>query len=90
MGIHVPVIPGIMPIINVKQIKRFTKMCGATIPRALNNALEEVQDDSEAVGRVGIEYALGQCRDLLRQGAPGVHFYTLNRSPATEQLTCTE
>ncbi|UCD10658.1 MAG: methylenetetrahydrofolate reductase [NAD(P)H] [Nitrospinaceae bacterium] len=94
MGIHVPVIPGIMPIINVKQIKRFTKMCGATIPRALNNALEEVQDDSEAVGRVGIEYALGQCRDLLWQGAPGVHFYTLNRSPATraivEQLTCTE
>jgi len=83
MRVDIPVIPGIMPIINVKQIQRFTQMCGATIPGDLTVALERVQDDSEAVGQVGIEYAIRQCEDLLKQGAPGIHFYTLNRSPAT-------
>ncbi len=83
MRMDIPVIPGIMPIINVRQIQRFTKMCGATIPEELTVALERIQDDSEAVGQVGIEYATRQCEDLLKQGAPGIHFYTLNRSPAT-------
>ena len=86
MGINVPVIPGIMPVINVNQIKRFTKMCGATIPADLIAALETVQDDSDAVGAVGIDYATRQCEELLRQGAPGIHFYTLNRSLATRAI----
>ena len=83
IGIDVPVIPGIMPIVNLKQIKRFTKMCGATVPHDLMVRLEAVQDDPESVYQIGIDHAANQCRKLLMQGAPGVHFYTLNRSRAT-------
>jgi len=83
IGVDVPVIPGIMPIVNLKQIKRFTKMCGATIPHDLMVRLEEVQDDPESVCQIGIDHAANQCRKLLMHGAPGVHFYTLNRSRAT-------
>jgi methylenetetrahydrofolate reductase (NADPH) len=83
IGVVVPVIPGIMPILNLKQIKRFTKMCGATIPRSLMTRLEKVQDDQESVYKIGIDHAIDQCEKLLMQGAPGVHFYTLNRSRAT-------
>ena len=83
IGVDVPVIPGIMPIVNLKQIKRFTKMCGATIPHELMVRLEEVQDDPESVCQIGIDHAANQCRKLLMQGAPGIHFYTLNRSRAT-------
>ncbi len=83
MGIDVPVIPGIMPIINLKQIKRFTKMCGATVPDDLLGRLELVQDDPDAVREIGIDHATAQCEGLLSQGAPGIHFYTLNRSRAT-------
>ena len=83
IGIDVPVIPGIMPILNLKQIKRFTKMCGATIPPDLMARLEAVQNDPEAVYQIGIDHATNQCEKLLKQGAPGIHFYTLNRSRAT-------
>lgn len=83
LGINVPIIPGIMPIGNVNQVKRFTKMCGATIPHALLERLEKHQEDASAVRAIGIEHATGQCEDLLSQGAPGIHFYTLNRSTAT-------
>jgi len=83
IGIDVPVIPGIMPIVNLKQIKRFTKMCGATIPHDLMVRLEAVQDDPESVHQIGIDHAANQCEKLLMQGAPGIHFYTLNRSRAT-------
>ena len=83
IGVDVPVIPGIMPIVNLKQIKRFTKMCGATIPHDLMVRLEAVQDDPESVCQIGIDHAANQCRKLLMQGAPGIHFYTLNRSRAT-------
>ncbi|PIQ95851.1 MAG: methylenetetrahydrofolate reductase [NAD(P)H] [Nitrospinae bacterium CG11_big_fil_rev_8_21_14_0_20_56_8] len=90
-GIQVPVIPGIMPILNVNQIKRFTKMCGATIPGSLVEKLEAVQEDHDAVRDIGIKHATEQCMDLLDLGAAGIHFYTLNRSRATlailEQLT---
>ena len=85
-GIHVPILPGIMPILNVGQIKRFTKMCGASIPEKLINRLESVQDDSEAVQEMGIMHATEQCEQLLAQGAPGVHFYTLNRSNSTLKI----
>ena len=81
--VDVPVIPGIMPILNLKQIKRFTKMCGATVPADLLARLESVQDDPEAVREIGIDHATAQCENLLSQGAPGIHFYTLNRSRAT-------
>ena len=83
IGVDVPVIPGIMPIVNLKQVKRFTKMCGATVPHDLLVRLEAVQDDPESVYQIGIDHAANQCRKLLMQGAPGIHFYTLNRSRAT-------
>lgn len=85
-GIDVPIVAGIMPVTNVAQIERFTKMCGATIPPALAKRLDPVRDDSEAVERVGIEFAVEQCRGLLDGGAPGVHFYTLNKSGSTREI----
>jgi methylenetetrahydrofolate reductase (NADPH) len=82
-GIRVPVIPGIMPITNVAQVERFTKMCGATIPPELAARLARVKDDPALVMATGIEHAIKQCRNLLERGAPGLHFYTLNKSYAT-------
>ena len=83
VGIQVPIIPGIMPILSVSQIKRFTRMCGAHIPALLLQRIEPLQDSSNEVERCGVEHATAQCRNLLEQGAPGIHFYTLNRSKAT-------
>jgi len=85
-GIRVPIIPGIMPITNVAQIERFTSMCGARIPAALQARLNAVRNDEPAVRAVGIEHATAQCQDLLARGAPGIHFYTLNQSPATRAI----
>jgi methylenetetrahydrofolate reductase (NADPH) len=85
-GIHVPIVPGIMPITNVKQIKTITGMCGATIPGELERELDGRADDPEAVAELGVAYATLQCSDLLARGAPGIHFYTLNRSPATRAI----
>jgi len=85
-GVRVPIIPGIMPITNLAQIERFTSMCGARIPPDLKARLEHVRDDEEAVRSIGIEHATAQCRDLLARGAPGIHFYTLNQSPATRAI----
>jgi methylenetetrahydrofolate reductase (NADPH) len=86
VGIEVPIIPGIMPITNYGQIHRFTDMCGATIPDDLERQLNGRADDPEAVAELGVAYATLQCSDLLARGAPGVHFYTLNRSPATRAI----
>jgi len=83
IGIQFPIIPGIMPIINAKQTKRFTKMCGASIPSDLLTRLEENQEDTLAIGKIGVEHATRQCEELLKLGVPGIHFYTLNRSKAT-------
>jgi methylenetetrahydrofolate reductase (NADPH) len=85
-GITVPIIPGIMPVTNYGQIKRFTEMCGATIPDELEEQLNGRADDPEAVAELGVAYATLQCSDLLARGAPGIHFYTLNRSPATRAI----
>lgn len=85
-GIGVPIIPGIMPITNVRQIERFTKMCGSTIPEPLISELREHQDDPNAVLSLGVAQATAQCVELLHRGAPGIHFYTLNKSPATRTI----
>jgi methylenetetrahydrofolate reductase (NADPH) len=86
IGIDVPIVAGIMPITNVGQIQRFTAMCGSAIPDALTEQLEARKDDPQAVTEFGVAYATLQCADLLAKGAPGVHFYTLNRSPATRAI----
>ena len=85
-GIDVPIIPGIMPITNAGQIKTMTGMCGATIPASLLDQLESRAHDPEAVLQLGVSYATLQCAELLARGAPGIHFYTLNRSPATRAI----
>ena len=86
VGIDVPIIPGIMPITNVAQIKTITGMCGATIPAALLRQLEARAPFAGEVLELGVSYATLQCAELLARGAPGIHFYTLNRSPATRAI----
>jgi methylenetetrahydrofolate reductase (NADPH) len=85
-GVEVPIIPGIMPITDVSQIKTITGMCGASIPEALLEQLEIRTGDPDAVLQLGVSYATVQCAELLARGAPGIHFYTLNRSPATRAI----
>lgn len=86
IGITVPIIPGIMPILNLGQVKRFTEMCGSSIPDKLLQKLESVKKDNAAIEVFGIDHALKQCQGLLDSGASGIHFYTLNRSKATQQI----
>lgn len=96
-GIRVPILPGIMPITNFEQIHRFSQMCGATIPAPLRTRLESIADDPQEVFWAGVSYAAHQCRGLLQPavadpfthpqpGVPGIHFYTLNKSPATRAI----
>jgi methylenetetrahydrofolate reductase (NADPH) len=80
LDVKVPLVPGIIPILSGSQIKRFTAMCGARIGAALAAKLEELGDDDEAVAKFGVDYATQQCADLLRNGVPGIHFYTLNKA----------
>lgn len=86
IGIKTRIIPGIWPITNYKQIVRVAKMCGATIPDVLHRRLESVAEDPQAVFEVGVEWSWRQCEELLAGGAPGIHFYTLNRSLATQRI----
>jgi methylenetetrahydrofolate reductase (NADPH) len=85
-GIKVPIIPGIMPITRVGQVERMAKMCGAAIPDRLRSELHARGEHPEAVLDFGVAYATLQCAELLAAGAPGIHFYTLNRSPATRAI----
>ena len=85
-GINVPIIPGILPILNTAQIRRFTSLCGATIPAELDRQLEQYADDDNAVRELGIEYATNQVRELWDEGVPGVHFYVLNRSYSVSRI----
>jgi methylenetetrahydrofolate reductase (NADPH) len=85
-GIEVPIVPGIMPITNSAQIQKITQLCGSDIPARLRAELEAREDNPDAVADFGVAYATLQCADLLAAGAPGIHFYTLNRSPATRAI----
>lgn len=78
----VPLVPGIMPITEFARIQRITAMCGAVIPTALASRLEAAKDDKTAQYEIGVEYAIAQCRELIDQGVPGIHFYVLNKSHA--------
>jgi methylenetetrahydrofolate reductase (NADPH) len=86
MGINVPIVPGIMPITNIQQLERFVRLCGATVPMRLVLQLERYRDDPEAIVQLGVAHATVQCMELLSRGVPGIHFYTLNRSPATRLI----
>ena len=86
VGIDVPIVAGIMPVTSVSGIRRMAKMNGNRIPEELDRALVDVDGDDDAVAQVGIEWATLQCEELVRRGVPGIHFYTLNRSPATRQI----
>jgi methylenetetrahydrofolate reductase (NADPH) len=85
-GITVPVVPGIMPVLSLKQIQRFTSMCGTSLPSTLIRRLEAAGDVPDVVEAVGIDWALGQIRDLLAHGAPGYHLYILNRAKSALAL----
>lgn len=86
IGIGLPIVPGIMPITNVAQIKRFTSLCGAKIPEAMIRDLERIESDPRKVVEYGIEYSTRQCLELLEKGAPGIHFYTLNKSHSAQEI----
>jgi len=85
-GIHVPIVAGIMPITNVAQIRRMVELSGNAIPKLLEAQLVASQDDPARTLAVGVEWATQQCIELLERGAPGLHFYTLNQSPATRAI----
>ena len=85
-GINVPIVPGVMPISNVSQVKRFTSMCGASLPQALLDQLSVCENDTEAVSQVGISEAVRMLTVLLQEGISGVHFYTLNKSPQLREI----
>jgi methylenetetrahydrofolate reductase (NADPH) len=85
-GVKVPLVPGIIPILSANQIKRFTSLCGAKIPANLADRLDQLGNDDAAAAEFGIEYATRQCEELLRNGAPGIHFYTLNKANSTRRI----
>ena len=85
-GITIPVVPGIMPVLSLRQIRRFTEMCGASLPARLTKRLEAAGDHPDVVEALGIEWALTQIRDLLDRGAPGYHLYILNRAKSALAL----
>jgi methylenetetrahydrofolate reductase (NADPH) len=86
IGITVPIVPGIMPVTHGPQIEKFSRMCGAEIPKEIHEAIVRFGEDQSSIMKFGIEYATRQCEELLRGGAPGLHFYTLNQSLATRQI----
>jgi methylenetetrahydrofolate reductase (NADPH) len=86
LGVNVPLIPGVVAIVSAAQITKFTQMCGAKIPPALRKKLDEIGADDAAAVEFGIEFATRQCEELLRAGAPGIHFYTLNKAHSTVRV----
>ncbi len=86
IGISIPIIPGIMPITNFIQLEKFTSMCGAKIPKPLFEKLEKMKNDLEAIRNYGVEYAVKQCEELLKNNAPGLHFYILNQINSIQKI----
>lgn len=86
VGVNVPIVPGIMPITNYEQVQRFVRLCGATVPMRLQLQLEKLRNDPTAVLQLGVAHATVQCMELLARGVPGIHFYTLNKSPAARMI----
>jgi methylenetetrahydrofolate reductase (NADPH) len=86
LGVSVPLVPGIVAILSAAQITKFTQLCGSKIPPPLRKKLDELGDNDEAATEFGIEYATTQCRELLKAGVPGLHFYTLNKSYSTVRV----
>lgn len=83
IGITIPILPGILPILSFQQVKRFCKLCGASIPTALETKLEAVKEESEKVRQIGTDWAYQQVKELIKKGVPGIHFYILNRPQST-------
>ncbi len=86
LSVNVPICPGVLPVLSSNQIRKFTTICGARIPAPMLSKLEELGEDDEATAEFGIEYATRQCEELLREGVPGIHFYTLNRARSTTRI----
>jgi methylenetetrahydrofolate reductase (NADPH) len=88
LGISAPIIPGILPILSLKSIRRIVSLCGASLPDAFLSELEEAdaRGGNDAVQELGIEHARHQAQELLDRGAPGIHLYTLNRAEACLRL----
>jgi len=86
LGVSVPIVPGILPVLSVPQARRFTVLCGSRIPPRLEQVLSRVEDDDEGAVRLGIDYATQQCEGLLRFGVPGIHFYCLNKSRSVKAI----
>lgn len=86
MDINIPIVPGIMPITNFKQLANFSSICGAEIPRWLSYKLQDFGDDLESLREFGIDFITSMCEQLISQGIPGLHFYTLNKSGASIEI----
>jgi methylenetetrahydrofolate reductase (NADPH) len=86
LGVKVPIVPGMLPILSTTQVRRFTALCGAKIPAHLEERLARVDGDDEAATKLGIDYATEQCRGLLDAGVPGIHFYSLNKARSVNSI----
>lgn len=86
IGVGVPIVPGILPVLSFPQVRRFTALCGSKIPSRLESLLAKVETDDEGAVRLGIDYATEQCEGLIRFGVPGIHFYCLNKSRSVKSI----
>jgi methylenetetrahydrofolate reductase (NADPH) len=86
LGVTVPIVPGILPVLSAPQVRRFTTLCCSKIPPRLESALAKVENNDDAAVEVGIEYATEQCEDLIKSGVPGIHFYSLNKSHSLQAI----
>ena len=86
MGVEIPIIPGIMPISNYTQLKRFSESCGAEIPRWIGKRMQALGDDADSIREFGADVVAGLCQRLIAGGAPALHFYTLNLAKPTQSV----
>ena len=86
LGVKVPIVPGVLPILSVPQVRRFTALCGSKIPAKLENELVKVENDDDGAVQLGIDYASKLCEELIRFGVAGLHFYSLNKSYSVQAI----